>query len=135
MTCTIINLPMPPSGNALYRNARKGRVKTWRYMEWLDAAGWKLKSQEYANVTGPVELSIILPRPLTKSGKVNMRRQDASNRIKALEDFLVQNAVIEDDTHTVVYAVSARWDDGGGIPQGMCQIKIFPVPERIRGTV
>lgn len=93
----IIRLPVPPSVNALYANRRRGkgygRIKTSGYRRWQEDAGkwmltqWRdIKSQ---TVTGPCVVTIRLPKI----------RGDVSNRIKALEDFLVSHYLTSDDKH------------------------------------
>ncbi len=128
MTCSIFTIPRGPSVNALYSNVRgKGRVKTKRYMTWINSAGWELKIQKPDAIAGPVSILLTIPRPLTKDGEWDMRRRDASNFIKAIEDLCVIHRLIEDDSHTTVYETTARWDDSGSIPQGMCRVTIFSV--------
>jgi Holliday junction resolvase RusA-like endonuclease len=131
-TVTTITLPMPCSLNGAYRNvAGVGRVATKRLMTWKRAAGWELKAQRPEPIKGPVALSLIMPRPLRKDGKTwDRRRQDASNRIKCVEDLLVEMGLIEDDSHTTVYEVAARWDDSGTIPQGQCLVHVYSLRSR-----
>lgn len=91
MTTVSLNLPFPPSTNALFFNrAGKGRVKSDRYRTWATAAGWDLKSQKPSKIAGPYELHLILER---KSG-----RRDLGNLEKAISDLLVEHQIIEDDS-------------------------------------
>lgn len=99
---TTIVLPTPPSSNALYRNttareralfARRGfkakmRVKTDRYATWLQAAGWEIKRQRPAPIKGFYAITVTVGR---KS------RADLNNLVKAVEDLLKKQGVIEDD--------------------------------------
>lgn len=90
-----ITLPMPPSTNALYRNVpKKGRVKTHRYLTWIQAAGWALKEQKPATVEGPYCLWLYCERP-------DKRRRDIGNLEKAVSDLLVSHGVVSDDSECV----------------------------------
>lgn len=105
----------PPSTNHLYANvAGKGRVKAKRYKEWKNTVGWDLNQQNYTLIRGPVELDLTVRRP--KKGV----RADISNRIKAVEDLLVDHQVLKDDSQ--VMEVRARWGDVEGT-----RIEIMPV--------
>lgn len=83
-----LSLTLPPSTNALYANVRgKGRVKTKRYREWIEAAGWELASQRPGRVPGWYRLTVLIP------AKASL---DADN-LKALSDLLKRHNVIDDD--------------------------------------
>ena len=87
----MIRLPVPPSVNALFRNAAgKGRVKTGQYKAWLMEAGLKLKLQRPIPVLGRYTLLIRIPQSL---------QGDIDNRIKAVSDLLVTHEVVEDDRY------------------------------------
>lgn len=87
----MIRLPVPPSVNALFRNATgKGRVKTGHYKAWLMEAGIKLKIQRPIPVLGRYTLLIRIPQSL---------QGDIDNRIKAVSDLLVTHEVVEDDRY------------------------------------
>lgn len=82
----------PPSVNSLYANVPgKGRVKTERYRTWAKAAGWDVKAQRPAKVTGRYAITLTVQRK-------DKRRRDLSNLIKAVSDLLVDQQVIEDDS-------------------------------------
>ena len=90
-----IHLPVPPSVNALYYNnkSRKGpgRIKTRTYRKWIaEADGWYLTQKRHIKPSsGPLEIKIRLPKI----------RGDATNRIKAAEDYLVSRRITGDDRH------------------------------------
>jgi Holliday junction resolvase RusA-like endonuclease len=88
----ILILPIPPSVNALYGNRKGGRYKTALYRTWLRLADALLLTQKRSLVkfTGELEVHIRLPKRM---------RGDVSNRIKAVEDFLVSREVTGDDRH------------------------------------
>jgi crossover junction endodeoxyribonuclease RusA len=88
-----VSLPVPPSVNGAYRNvAGRGRVKSRSYKIWLRNADAIYLSQkrEIKPVTGPCDLYIKIPAST---------RGDVSNRIKAVEDYLVSREITGDDRH------------------------------------
>lgn len=93
MTFTL-QLPVPPSVNALYGNNKrgtgKGRYKTPAYRSWVAQADlWYLtQKRDVRPVTGPAMVEIRLPLFV---------RGDCSNRIKAAEDWLVSRQLTSDD--------------------------------------
>lgn len=110
---------MPPSLNSAYRNildptAGKtlGRAKSRAYKNWLADADEALYRQPRRKIGGPVRLQIRLPRRL--------RRGDASNRIKCVEDWLVSRNLIDDDRH--VEFVSAEWSD---VEQCEVEVRVY----------
>jgi Holliday junction resolvase RusA-like endonuclease len=110
----IIRLPMPPSTNALYFNVpRKGRVKTQAYTKWLEQADrWCLVNKtKIGTVLGSCELQIRVPKS----------RGDVSNRIKALEDYLVSRKITGDDKHN--RKVSIEVDES---LNEFCEITVIP---------
>ena len=112
MTEIVINLLMPPSTNNLFLNAHGGaarRPRSPEYRAWAEAAGWSLASQRPRQVPGRVSLLIEVEEPKTK------RRQDCTNRIKAVEDLLVEHGVIEGDDQRFVREVTVRWADVTGV--------------------
>lgn len=96
-----LRLPIPPSVNGLYLNARSGgRVKTPRYRQWIIEADKWLLIQKHkligkTPIVGKCELSIRLPKIVG----------DASNRIKSVEDFLVSRKITGDDKHNMRVSV------------------------------
>lgn len=87
----MIRLPIPPSVNMMFRNVPgKGRVKTGGYKSWLTEAGWRLKEQRPATLSGKYELRIRIPDQL---------HGDIDNRIKAVSDLLVTHGIVKDDRH------------------------------------
>jgi crossover junction endodeoxyribonuclease RusA len=90
-----IVLPMPPSVNALFRNLTgKGRVKTKAYRKWIKAADAEFMTQKRAllgqtPVPSPCEVKFLVPATM---------RGDASNIIKAGEDWLVSREITADDS-------------------------------------
>jgi Holliday junction resolvase RusA-like endonuclease len=100
----VLELPhLPPSTNNLYINVRgRGRVKSGKYVDWLNTAGLILNSQTKGRITGRVDILILVEdcHP----------QRDASNTIKPVEDLLVKCGVIQDDRAKFVRGCGARWD-------------------------
>jgi crossover junction endodeoxyribonuclease RusA len=107
-----INLPTPPSVNALYRNVNgRGRVKSSAYKAWLiDADAYFLvQKRRLTPVNGQYELAIKVPNV----------RGDIDNRIKAISDFLVSREITPDDRHC--QRVSVERDAG----MDCCRVEII----------
>lgn len=99
---TIINIQhAPPSVNNLYFNVPgKGRVKSNRYKIWRSAASWDIKAAKPSSFSCKVILDLTVEKPKGV-------RSDISNRIKAIEDVLVEMGVLVDDSQ--IEEVRARW--------------------------
>lgn len=109
-----LDLPYPPSTNHLFHNAAKGRSRTPRYNAWINEALWMVKQQRPAKIVGVFTLLIVATRP-------DLRRRDASNLIKPVEDLLVKAGVIEDDH--LAQRVASEWADLGPVPGGkLCAV-------------
>lgn len=120
MTQFQIDLPLPPSANALFKNLKGGgRAKTQSYKAWRDDAryhlvtAWRAAGKpEWQTTPMQVELRLGL------KGRV----RDAGNCLKAIEDVLVAELPIPDD----------RWNDrivierDESIP-GLARISIAPL--------
>lgn len=117
----LIDLPLPPSVNQLYRNAPgRGRVKTDRYKTWINAAGWELKSQRPRRLSGSYALTMLCERK-------DKRRRDLGNLIKAVEDLLVTHHVVEDDSRCEKIAL--EWSP---VIKG-CRVFVEPL-SRVEGS-
>lgn len=87
---TIETKHIPPSVNALYRNAPgKGRVKTERYKVWENAAGWSFNGK--GSIPGPYKFRMIVSRANTR------KNRDLDSFIKAPMDLLQKRGIIEND--------------------------------------
>lgn len=103
MTYACIFLPLPPSTNNLYANSKwGGRHKTKAYSAWIAEAhyAWLRQRLTTPRFESYVDLTLSVER-------TSRARQDASNKIKAVEDFLVHVGVLADDSH--VRRVTAQW--------------------------
>lgn len=87
----LLSLPFPVSVNAMYKNIRKGRAKTKRYMTWANSAGWSIKEQKPDPIKGFYSLTLIL-------NEKDNRRRDPDNFVKSVSDLLVTHQLIEDDS-------------------------------------
>ena len=119
-----LNLPDPPSVNQLYRNRQqgvgRGRIKTDRYRIWLNAAGWEIVAQKPKAVNGPYELFVQLGPRRLRNGMQAARQKDLGNVLKAIEDLLVANNLVDDDS--LSRRISIEWDeriDG-------CSVQVIP---------
>ena len=99
-------LPFPPSVNNLFINSPngKGRFPSPQYKAWRKEAGEMIQAQGRKHMRGLVNLSIGIVKP-------NRRKRDISNLIKAVEDILVEMAVIEDDSF--VQKLAIQWVSDG----------------------
>lgn len=108
-----LDLPFPVSVNALYCNKPgRGRVKSQRYREWSNVAGWQLRAQRPGQIRGRYCLSILLE-------KRDARRRDIGNLEKCVSDLLVEHGIIEDDA--LAASIFLAWADVDG-----CQVIIRP---------
>lgn len=111
-----LELPFPPSTNCLY--AGKGRrYKSKRYEKWISEARYALWNQVFKPVCekAPLQITYIFGRP-------DKRVRDAANFIKAVDDLLVSQKVIPDDSwiHRGVF----QWGESKGVT-----LEIIPLPE------
>lgn len=92
----VLNLPVPPSVNAMYANRYEtgrrhqrgpGRYKTRAYKAWIQEAGWTIWHERPRPILGQYKLLLSL-------GKI---RGDPDNRLKAVNDLLVDFRLVEDD--------------------------------------
>jgi crossover junction endodeoxyribonuclease RusA len=111
-------LPYPPSTNTLYRNVSgKGRVKTAKYKQWIDEAGFVLMFKHLPAITGPYVLQIDLFQS-------DARRRDIDNGIKAISDLLVAHGLVEDDSLCMDLKVSRRKAD-----EACAIVQVWPYEE------
>ena len=106
-----LELPLPPSVNALYANVPgKGRVKTKAYREWIRAAWYvSLPAHPYARIEGSFTAEVAIFQP--KGG-------DLDGRLKALFDFCKTIGAIKDDK----YLVSLKVDLFPGEPKVLLRL-------------
>ena len=96
-------LPLPVSVNAAYRNVlHVGRVKTAAYKNWLAEARLMTLVQPKGRIEGPYAIHVEIDRP-------DKRRRDLSNLLKTLEDFIVAQGYVEDDS--LCDRIKMAWTD------------------------
>jgi Holliday junction resolvase RusA-like endonuclease len=96
-------LPMPPSVNGAYRNVPGvGRVKTRVYRDWATEAALLMKIQARGRIDGPYAIHVEVDRP-------DKRRRDLSNLLKVLEDTIVAQGLVEDDS--LCERIKMRWTE------------------------
>lgn len=98
-----LKLPRPPSVNGMYATnwKTKQRFKSKKYGAFIKEAQAVLLTQMPVEVFfGEVTIDIFVSR--------TNRKEDISNRIKAVEDFLVTSKIIQDDSY--VTSISCSWD-------------------------
>lgn len=104
-----VELPVPPSINASYRNAlikgKMRRVKTDHYKKWRRASAFTIQSKiKYdGRIGGQVSVTIALPKDC---------RMDVDNVIKAFLDALVDSKRIDDDRHVMSVSSSKILSSG-----------------------
>lgn len=116
----LLRLPLPPSVNSLYYNRKygkgRGRILTPAYRKWIaEADKWLLMQKRGLKpLSGKLEIQIKLPEI----------RGDASNRIKAAEDFLVSRELTGDDRHNHKVSVEI-------VPElDCCIVEITPLTDK-----
>ncbi|MDE2103461.1 MAG: RusA family crossover junction endodeoxyribonuclease [Patescibacteria group bacterium] len=117
-----LNLPIPPSLNASYRNvAGVGRVKTDVLRRWIALAEWAAKaelvkqSRAQPVFASDVSVDILIERP-------NARR-DLDNCAKAVLDLCTKLKVWDDDKRVI--DLHLRW-----APIDGCTVTVSEVPTR-----
>ncbi len=94
-------LPMPPSINEAYRNVPGvGRVKTSKCRSWIAWAAFEMKRQARGSIAGAYAIHVEIDRP-------DNRRRDLSNFLKVLEDTIVAQGLVEDDS--LCERIKMRW--------------------------
>lgn len=88
----VLDLPTPPSTNAIWRSVRSRVIRSRDYLVWMEQADLAvLASRQYPRadrrITGPFELRLVFKRG----------RGDLDNRIKAICDWLQSRAIIRND--------------------------------------
>lgn len=88
----MLQLPMPPSANAMWIRTRRGMAKSPAYKQWLKEAGWKAILQHPRPLKGAYKLTIRAERPKNRS-------RDCDNLIKPVNDLLQSLALVENDKY------------------------------------
>jgi Holliday junction resolvase RusA-like endonuclease len=103
VTTIITALPFPISVNAMWADGKTRRIKSKRYEDWIEEAGWELKQQRVIPVRGQVRVHYEL-----QEGRDNKRR-DAFNFEKGISDLLVDHGIIEADHDLILRDGRVSW--------------------------
>ena len=107
-----IDLPMPPSVNAMTVNLKNGgRANSALYKRWLEAARYEVMMAWRA--AGKPEWPADCPMEIRLEVGLEGRNRDLSNTIKATEDLLVKNLPIPDDCWNDRILIERREDIPG----------------------
>jgi Holliday junction resolvase RusA-like endonuclease len=92
-----LNLPLPPSANALWKpGGGRAFKKSAEYEKWLVAAGWHcVIARARGRIPYRYHLLLTLPE----------QRADIDNRVKALGDLLQTQGITTNDRHMRSFAV------------------------------
>lgn len=111
----VINLPMPPSTNRLWRSTRRGVIyKDVSARDWCESAAWTVAKQR-KGVSFKGNVSVALEIEYRERG-------DADNKIKAVLDMLERGGLLENDRQVV----SGFWtwsDDVTGVRVTVAETK------------
>ena len=117
--CYFVNVPVPPSANALNWNAPgKGRVSVKEYRRWQRDAGMLVNAAVKEDLpTGPWGVQI--------AARVGHHR-DIDNLVKPINDLLVKCGIIEDDRY-VEEGEYRRIPEGKEslVPEGHVRIGVY----------
>jgi Holliday junction resolvase RusA-like endonuclease len=101
---TIIQFSLPafpvPLSSCFKNVGRNGRADTDRYASWKRETDHKLSRKRIPHVEGNVSVTYTVRRP-------DKRKRDLDNLLKALNDTLARNFVIEDDSN--ITDLRIRW--------------------------
>lgn len=87
---TTIDLPWPPSQNAIWRGNGKHVYRNPKYVAWLEEVGWLIKASKPFNIKGYFSAYIVLCPP-------DKRLSDIDNRVKVLLDAAQKYGIVEND--------------------------------------
>jgi Holliday junction resolvase RusA-like endonuclease len=116
----VIDMPMPPSTNRIWRYTGRRMHKSKEYTDWLNAADmYVLSTRQYPKrkIHGPFLAVIRLNRSLRG-------RSDGDNRIKAVLDWAQSRDLVRDDSDCL--GGMWRWCSPSGAPQG-CRLTLWSV--------
>ena len=113
----VLDLPFPPSVNAIWRKWRGGVYRSDRYKAWSQEAGQELMVQRPGKTKGIYDLTLQFRRK-------DARRIDIGNLEKPVSDLLVEHGVIEDDS--LARRITLEW-----VPDGPpCRAIVEPVEDQ-----
>jgi Holliday junction resolvase RusA-like endonuclease len=117
----VLDMPMPPSTNRIWRIGGRRIHKSKDYTDWLNAADmYVLSTRQYPKhkIHGPFRCVIALNRTMTNG--------DGDNRIKAVLDWCQSREIIRNDSDC--QWGSWAWVDAEEAPEG-CRLTLWSLPE------
>lgn len=112
------DLPVPPSSNnAYFNNKWGGRTKSDELKFWEIEAGQMLRRQKPVALTRRAELLIEVDESACSI------QSDITNRVKFVEDLLVDHGILKNDSMKYVASVTSRWAKG----IGACRVTVKEV--------
>jgi hypothetical protein len=108
-----VELPLPPSANALFKSVGRIRAKSGVYRQWIVVAGHELAPLAARRVSGWYDLSVCVPLEM---------RGDNHNRFKAIGDLLVAHGLVDDDR----FEFSTFMTRSAVVPPGRCVVTVSP---------
>ena len=112
-----LELPLPPTINSYWGFSGHNRFLTLEAREFKTAVAYKVMQQPIRFGDAKLEMTVTI-------NFRDRRIADISNRIKALEDALVQAGLMDDDSQIKVLHVY----EGPIIKGGKCSVKINVLP-------
>lgn len=85
-----LNLPWPPSQNAIWRKNKTAVYRNPKYVRWIEQASWLVKLGKHQQIKGEFSATIVLIPP-------DKRPIDIDNRVKVLLDLAERMQLIEND--------------------------------------
>jgi len=107
----VIDLPTPPSVNALWRITGRRMYRSKKYMDFIDECK-KAVNPDFPTINYPFNIEIKINRP-------SKRRMDIDNRAKAVLDILQALQIISDDC--LANQINMMWCDD----VDACQVTIW----------
>lgn len=96
-----VKLSWPPSTNQLWRSFNGRNILSAAARDWFKSAGTELLAQKARPVHGEIAVEISLCSPYKKPF-------DPDNRVKAVLDLLVKNALIDSDSDKTIKCLTVR---------------------------
>jgi Holliday junction resolvase RusA-like endonuclease len=112
-----VTLPAPPSRNALFVNARRGRVRSVEYLSWLIKAALIIDATRAGTAVAVVSPVAVIVR----AGRSDAAR-DLSNLIRPAQDLIVRCGVIPDDS--VRHVKRCIIEEDAATPDGWISIHV-----------
>lgn len=117
----VIDLPFPPSTNHIWRRTGRRVFRAAKYIRWLENADMAVlacKQYPRQKLHGPFSAHILL--------NISAGHGDADNRIKAVLDWCVSRAIVDDDMHC--RKLTVEWAAATRAPAG-CRVTLRSLPD------